>query len=231
MKIIYLEFPKFILSFLMLALFIAPLQAETVAYVSDSLTIPMRSGTTNRHKILKFLPSGTQLKIQQTSEDGSYVKVITPEDKEGWVEVAHIMDQPSAREQMIVLNKKLDDMQSKISNLKTSLSENKNLLKQYENQNTTLDEQNKALRRELSTLKKTASNPIAVAEKNKSLENQITDISNKNEQLMQENARLNDNSIKEWFMIGAAVSLGSLFLGLIIPRISWRKKESWGSNF
>ena len=54
---------------------------------------------------------------------------------------------------------------------------------------------------------------------------------NENKNLISENAQLNDNSPKKWFIIGAAVALGSLVLGMIIPNIRWRKKDSWGGSF
>lgn len=215
----------------LIVLFITPAHAETIKYVSDSLTIPMRSGTTNRHKILKFLPSGTKLQVQETNEDASYLFVITPEGKEGWVETRLVMGEPSARDQIITMSSKLETMGDRISKLKKSLSENKNLIQQMEKQNNVLESQNQALRDELENLKATAARPIALSQKNKELETQISQIKNTNQKLSQENAQLNDKNIKEWFVIGAAVSMGSLFFGLIIPRIRWRKKESWGGGF
>ena len=51
--------------------------AETNRYVTDDLTIPMRSGTTTSHKILKFLKSGTKVVIKETTEDGLYSWLMT----------------------------------------------------------------------------------------------------------------------------------------------------------
>ena len=222
---------RVVLSFLIFLTWAHPSHAESVGYVSDSLTIPMRTGTTNRHKILKFLVSGTRLEILEESEDGSYIRVRTPEDKEGWVERKLVMSEASARDQIISINQKMETMKSKVSELRSTLAEKNNQLKQYEKQNGVLEQENNTLRANLASLKKTAANPIAIAEKNASLEEQISNMKTRNQELQAENARLNDKNIKEWFMIGAAVSLGSLFFGLIIPRIQWRKKESWGGSF
>ena len=81
---------------LSIAIFNSPAAiAEKVRYVSDTLTSPMRSGTTTRHNILKFLPSGTPVKILEIAEEEGYSRVIA-EDMEGWVENNRLMDEPSA---------------------------------------------------------------------------------------------------------------------------------------
>lgn len=197
-----------------------PAWAANTAYVSDTLTIPMRTGTTNRHKILKFLPSGTKVTIHETSDDGTHARITTDDNREGWVETALLMSEPSAREQLAALNSKLQRVKQ--------LANERDLLQK---QNSKLEQNNQTLRNSLDELKQAAAQPIALAERNKQLTNDLDQAHNDIEQLTQQNAQLSDSSIKEWFMIGAAVSLGSLFFGLIIPRIRWRKKQSWGGGF
>lgn len=43
--------------------------AKNIQYVSDELTIPMRTGPTTSHKILKFLTSGTMVDVLDVSDD------------------------------------------------------------------------------------------------------------------------------------------------------------------
>ena len=42
--------------------------AKNIQYVSDELTIPMRTGPTTSHKILKFLTSGTMVDVLDVSD-------------------------------------------------------------------------------------------------------------------------------------------------------------------
>jgi SH3 domain protein len=49
--------------------------------------------------------------------------------------------------------------------------------------------------------------------------------------VQQENESLKDRTARDWFMVGAAVVLLGILVGLIIPRIRWRKKSSWGDTF
>jgi SH3 domain protein len=45
-----------------------------------------------------------------------------------------------------------------------------------------------------------------------------------------EKQTLEESTSQDWFLIGAGVLLGGIILGLILPRISWRRKtSSWDS--
>lgn len=81
----------------------------------------------------------------------------------------------------------------------------------------------------MEKLKRISANPVALANENKTLEAQLSQLTASNKLLTEENAQLNDQSTKDWFILGAAVSLGSLLFGLLITRINWkRKRHSWG---
>lgn len=207
--------------------------AKDVRYVSDDLTIPMRTGTTTNHKILKFLNSGMAVEILEELEDKSYARVQLVEDKSktGWVETRLLLSQPSARDRLKELKKtyqivsdKRDDLQQQ---LKVSKQENQQLMTQIGQLESQLDK----LETSLAQLRKSASNPIRIAEENQKLKQQLAIEQEENASLVEQNAFLADQNIKQWFMIGAAVSLGSLILGLLITRINWKKRDSWGGSF
>jgi SH3 domain protein len=220
-----LQLQIFILGFCLL---VPSAMAETVRYISDDLTVPMRSGTTIRHKILKFLNSGTQVKVLEKSEDGNYARVIVSEDgREGWVKTEYLMKTKSGRDRLLLANQKIQANNNQIQSLKQTIDDLKKQNQAIEDDRKKLMDKNNALQSTLSELRKTASKPIAIHEQNKALEAQIEEVSTRNKQLISENAKLNDKSLKEWFIIGAVVALGSLILGLIIPSIKWRKKDSW----
>jgi SH3 domain protein len=45
--------------------------------------------------------------------------------------------------------------------------------------------------------------------------------------VQQENETLKDRTARDWFMVGAAVILLGIIVGLIIPKIRFRKKSSY----
>lgn len=216
---------------LLIALFLSPLTqawSETL-YVSDELNIPMRTGASSKHRIVYFPKSGTPLTVKETSEDGNYVHVSSPGGKDGWVEKQYLMSQASARNRIVVINKMLEKSRAQVKDLKQQVRE-------LGEQNKELTSQVKQSQREMTSmesgmekLKRISANPVALANENKTLEAQLSQVSAENALLKEENETLADDSVKDWFILGAAVSLGSLLFGLLITRINWkRKRHSWG---
>ena len=208
-----------------------PVLAKTV-YVSDELNVPMRSGATNGHRIVKFLKSGTALTVLGASDDDKFTEVEVSGGKTGWVATKDIMDIPSARDRLVSVNKKLAKVRSENKELKSSISELKSEIRQLKNEKAELQNERTNLSNSLEDLKITASNPVALSKKNKQLKKELDKALANAEMLDKDNQTLRSNVAQEWFMIGGAVSIGSLILGLILTRINWRKKrDSWGDSF
>jgi SH3 domain protein len=207
--------------------------AKNIQYVSDELTIPMRSGASTNHKILKFLTSGTAVDVLEESDDKDYVRIVLVDDesKSGWVKTELLMPRPSAREQLVTVDKSNQSLKEKQASLKNELlalqKKNSELQEAY-NQ---LENNYSGLQNTLARLRASAEEPIRIADENEQLKLQLQKEQNNNIELVRKNAFLSDENIKQWFMIGAGVSIGSLILGLLITRIRWKKRDSWGSGF
>lgn len=214
----------------LLGLYTSPLLAATV-YASDQLTVPMRTGTSDRHKILRFIPSGDKLELLETNEGEGYSRVMTSSGKEGWVVTANIMTKAGGYAQLEKAKQQLNTLRDKTKKLQKTIDELKAERKQLSGEKNVLLDKNESLTINLQEIRVASSEPIKVAQHNQQLQKEIVAEREKNQQLINENEFLSNKSIREWFVIGALVSLGSLFFGLIIPRISWRKKDSWLSNF
>ena len=221
---------KFISCTLLAALFCLPVlsQAQTTRYVSDELEITMRSGQGIKFGIKKMLPSGARLQVLETDPTG-YSKVKTVDGVEGWVLTRYLSNSPSAREQ-------LETSQQRIASLELEISKFKEEIASISNQNTDVDSQNLSLReksqrlsKELDDLRRTASNAVALENENRQLKEKLQQIDHRNQTLVVENNALKDNSTRSWFLVGAAVLFSGLLLGLILPRLRLRKKDSWGS--
>lgn len=216
-----------------LSLSITPLSAKTIQYVSDDLTIPMRSGTTTGHKILKFLSSGMAVEVVETTDDEKHSLVSPLDDasKTGWVETRLLMTNKSARDRLVVEKNKNKTIKTTLSDLKKELAESKSQNNKLQTIQNELENKIKSLKSTLTNLRKNASDPIRIAEENEKLKQQLASAQMKSDQLTQENIILGDQNIKQWFLIGGAVSIGSLIFGIVLTRIRWRKKESWGANY
>jgi len=203
--------------------------AETL-YISDELKVALRSGASTQHRIISFLTSGAELSVLETSVDGDFYRV-NVDGKEGWVKAEYVMKSASARAQLPVLNKRIDVLKADIRSEKATTAELSARIKQLEEDKRALEKTRDGINDSLENLKQVAAKPFAIAQQNKELEAELAKIGNELAFLQNENAFLRDRNIKEWFMIGGGVSLASLFFGLIIPNIRWRRKrDSWGGG-
>ena len=207
-----------------------PVFAKTVRYVSDELKIPLRSGASNKHRIIKFLRSGTALTV--LSKDDKFTEVETSDGKSGWVLTDDLMNIPSGRDRLAAAQKQFSQSDTIIKDLKSTIAELKSELKQLKNEKDALQNERTNLSNSLEDLKITAANPLSLSKKNKQLKKELDKVRDSEAMLEKENQQLRSNVMQEWFLIGGAVSIGSLLLGLIITRINWRKKrDSWGDSF
>lgn len=225
-KLIYL-----IRLLLLTSVFMLPaMQAwSATRYVSDELSIPMRTGASSKHRIVYFPKSGTALTVKETSDDGNFVHVSSPGGKEGWVETQYLMKQASARNRIVSVSKKLEQSRAQVKELRKKLSEIESQNKELGTQVKTSQREIKSQESSMEKLKRISANPVALANKNKSLEVQLSRLTASNALLTEENEELTNESTQDWFILGAAVSMGSLLFGLLITRINWkRKRHSWG---
>lgn len=201
-------------------------QAQNTQYVSDHLVITMRSGQGSQYQILKTLPSGTRLEILETSDTG-YTKVRNSEGVEGWVLTRYLSPEPIAKEKLAVAQSQLQRLKEQNSKLKQELTNLQNSNRDLEAERTTLVSKTESADAELQRLNQVAAQPILLDNQNRQLKQQNVSLEKELQLLQQENQSLKARSQREWFIAGAGVLLGGMLLGLIVPKLRWRKKSSW----
>jgi len=200
--------------------------AET-RYVSDRLEIPMRSGKGTQFKILRMLPSGTALSVLQVDQENGYSRVRTPGGVEGWVLNRYLMTGEAARDRLANAEKELARLELEHRKLKTTYNDLQNAKGSTDQERDSLNKKNRQLSQELEEIRRTASSALAIDAENKDLKGKIAAYERQLQTLQQENEGLKDRTARDWFMVGAGVVLLGMLIGLIIPRIRWRKKSSW----
>ncbi len=203
-------------------------QAQTTRYVSDKLEITMRNGQGVKFNIRKMLESGTRLEVLETDPAG-YSKVRTTDGVEGWVLTRYLTSTPSARDQLEASQKRVANLELEIAKYKEEISSLSNQNSDVDTQNMSLKEKSQRLSKELDDLRRTASNAVALDNENRQLKEKLQEIDHENQSLVIENNALKDNSTRSWFLVGAAVLFAGILLGIILPRLKVRKKDSWGS--
>jgi len=202
--------------------------AET-RYVSDRLEIQMRTGKGTQFRILRMLPSGTALEILEVDQEDGYSRVRTPSGVEGWVLSRFLMQGRAARDQLADAEKKLARLELENRKLTGSLEDLQKTKGSIDTEREQLVKENRKLSQELEEIRRAASSALAIDAENKELKSRMVAYERQAQSLQQENEGLKDRTARDWFMVGAGVLILGMIIGLIIPRIRWRKKSSWDS--
>jgi SH3 domain protein len=202
--------------------------AEATRYVSDELEITMRTGKGVEYGIRKMLTSGTKLSLIETDPSG-YSKVKTENGTEGWVLTRYLSNKASARNRLARSEQKVANLELQLAKAQEEIATLSSQNSTAGSENSTLKETAQRLSKELDDLHRTASNAVALDNENRQLKERIQQIDHENQSLTMENDALKNNDAKSWFLVGAAVLFGGFLLGLIIPKIRFKKKSDWGN--
>lgn len=212
---------------LLLSLFIPTLvHAQETIYVSDHLVITVRAGKGAQYQIIKTAQSGEKLGVLEETDEG-YTFIRTEDGTEGWVRTQYLTKEPVAQERLSVAEAKLSKLTEQNQTLKAELKSLRKTSSSLEKDHQALSSSSKSQDEEIARLKKIAARPIQLDNENRKLQQSNVTLEKELQLVSQENQVLKDRSQREWFIAGALVLLGGLIIGLIIPRIRWKKRSNW----
>jgi len=211
---------------LVLLLLIPMTGMAATKYVSDQLVITLRTGQGNQFQIIKTLPSGALLTVLEETQTG-YTKVRTSDGTEGWVRTQYLSDDPPAAEELAKAQDKLTKLQDKLGKVEQELSALRKEKAQLDSQHNKLLNESKATTDELAKLEQIAAHPKQLESENVDLREKFAKMSDEFNLIKQENQVLKDRSKRNWFLAGALVVIIGIIIGLIIPKLRFRRKDSW----
>lgn len=200
-------------------------------YVTDQFEVMLRTGPSGNHAIIRMLKSGAALTVLDPEVDNGYVRVQTNAGTEGWVLTRYLIREPVARVQLENLVKQVTQTEPKDASIRGQL----NAVKiEYDNVNkrvALIEAEKKAVEEQLDAIRNRAANVLAIDAENKQLQQQLAEAKAQIKTLQEQFSELSNNNEKDWFITGALVLGGGLLLGLIIPKISWRRQRSSYGSF
>jgi len=194
-------------------------------YVSDELRITLRSGAGSQYKILDTLTTGTRVDVLATQGE-KWARVRTPEGQEGWVLSQYLMDHPAAQDQLAAARKEVDSLQEKNDSLLQKLSDTQATLDQTQSTVQSLQ----GTKAELSGKLDKAQEGLQQYEETQKLKKQVVDLKRTIQELQTEKEQLADRTRHDWFLVGGGVMLTGMLLGIIVTRIRWRRRSTWGDH-
>lgn len=206
----------------------AQAQDAEAAWVTDQFEVTMRTGQDTSKAIVRMLKSGTRVERLERPAGSDYSRVRTGSGAEGWVLNRYLLTRPPARVTQPDIERQLQQSQQKVRQLqgevRTLTQERSQLQRQLDDSQNT----GESVQQQLDDVRKLSSNVIQIEDQNKQLRQRLIDNERALDELKAENSRLASSSNREWFVIGAMVIMFGMSVGLIVPRIRWRKKSSWG---
>ena len=214
---------------LILSFICTGLHAGETRYVTDQLEITMRSGQSTKYQIVRMLPSGTAVEVLETGEDGDYSRISTEQGIEGWVLSRYLDQQPSARQRLEQANNRLNKLEGENKRLEQELAQARSDKRGLSKEKDSLSSEHEQLQQELNRIKRVSADVLGVDKENQSLKALLEQTQTNYQQAQQQITALQDSTARDWFIVGGGVILLGILIGLIIPKIRWKKKSDWGS--
>lgn len=136
-----------------LMLLVSTASLAEVRYVKESLSVNMRSGSTDRYRVIGQVVSGEPLEAFESS--GTYTRVRTEDGKTGWVKSDFITAEKSTRALLTEANATIDQQLNEITQLKRRMGDVQSINKlnsELQVQVSRLETENAALRQQNSRL-------------------------------------------------------------------------------
>lgn len=183
--------------------------ADDVRYVTDELEITIHRNMSLNSDVVAQLKSGSLVRVLKTNRDEGYVMVATENEKVGWTLESFLLNEPAGRQQYQALKKDYDQLKS-----------------QFDNQ---VQERTAKLSAELNQVKSVSKRPLELQKENQQLKELLEKERAQTEVIKQENRAFKSiHKDRQWFVTGALTAISSLVLGLIVTKIPWRRRKSWG---
>ncbi len=202
--------------------------AQTERYVTDSLRLEARQGPSTTHRISHMLSSGARVTVLEDDPETGYSRVTLDDGSEVWILTRFLMDEPAARARLVQTQENLSEEHDKAMDLARQLETLGRTADEIEQSRSALATDKKLLQTELAQIKQAAADTLAIQERNQSLDKQLEVVSTDLDAAKQRNRALKERSERDWFIAGAGVLLGGIIIGLVIPKIRWKRRRGWG---
>jgi SH3 domain protein len=195
---------------------VPPATAETV-YISDVLTVPLRSGPSTANRILhRGLPSGTSLEVLRRDEGSGYAQVRTGNGTEGWLPMQYLVSEPIARDQLQQANRRVQRLEQTIAELRGRLGEVQQDKNSAETTKSALEAEVNALQQELAEIKQVSASAMETAAANTRLTELNARLRKELDDMVAEADVLRENMQQRWLLIGGGLVTLGLILGVVI---------------
>ena len=196
--------------------------AESIVYITDEVDIPIRTNKSTKSEIIRLMPTGSELSILQSTEDGwTQIKM---GDSFGWILTAFVSSSPPARDQLIKLTRTYNANKLLISKLASEKEVLENQFLSAKEENTALLIQSSKSQAEKEHIEEIYQDALKLEHENEKLIQESLQLKAEL-QLAENNTQIQrDSSSRNWFIVGAIVLFFGMVIGFILPGLFNRKR-------
>ena len=213
---------KFISLLLALMLLTLRVSAESYVYITDQLDLPIRSDKSFGNNIIRLLPSGTELSLLQSTEDGW--AQIQFDDTIGWIKSFYLSPDPSAREKLKKLTRTYNANKLLISKLSGEKEELEGQLLSVKQENTDLIVQSSKSQAEKEHIEQIYQDALKLEHENEKLIQEKLQLKAELQLAVNNTQIQKDTSSRNWFIVGAIVLFFGMIIGFIVPGLLTRRR-------
>ena len=208
-------------------LFAALGHAQT-RYVTDRTIVELRRGPSTEYLILRNLEAGEEVQQLEQDEAAGYSRVrVVDQGTEGWILTRFLTAEPIARARLAAAERSLATARERAATLETQRTE---LTADLATTRTELGEiraTHAAVSKELADIRAASANVVEIRDQNTRLQQRLIQRDREVEELTADNARLTGRSSQNWFVVGAAVLLAGIVIGLVAPSLRRKRRSDW----
>ena len=221
---------KNLLTRLLLILFLsvtAPALAQTTAYISDTLEIPLRAGASERYKVIGAVRSGSAVEVLKVDAVKGYTQIRTSNGIKGWLPSQQLTDTPSSRELLAGVRQELEQMKTQHTDLQQHMDNVVSKPGAEAMGYPQLYEEAQRLRQQMAQFRKVAANAVAIDERNRVLQERAVTLERELQVVQQENQALRNDNDNVRFLMGAVILGACLLVAVMMPRLREQKRAQW----
>lgn len=197
------------------------------AWITDKLEVPLRNAPNVKGKALHPLFCGSPLTISDKPAKNGFTRVTLPTGEEGWMPTRQISFTPPSQDAQpprAQPNAKLAE-----SIPAPALPHKDNALPQSAEERTVeaLLAEIARLNSELIAVKQASANIIQIQTERDTLTEEKRTLVSELDMLKREKLAQDASGKQNWFIMGAGVLFFGVVLGVMLPRLNWRKKSQW----
>ena len=197
-------------------------------YVTDRTLVELRRGPSTEYLILRNLEAGERVDVLEQNEAVGYSRVrVADQGTEGWILTRFLTAEPIARDRLAAAERNLAGARERVTTLEAQTGE---LSRDLAATRTDL-EQTRAthatVSQELAAIRTAAANVVEIRDQNTRFQQRLVERDREVEMLTADNARLAARNNQNWFVVGAAVLLAGIVIGLVAPSLLRKRRSDW----